>query len=110
MASYLGRKVTVVMDRPLGSKHPKYDLIYPINYGYIPHTLAGDGEEVDAYVIGEFEPLQQCTGYVVAIVKRKNDVEEKCVVCREKNKYTREQIMALIEFQERFFEIEIIMG
>ena len=58
----LGKKITILMDRPLGTKHPKHNFIYPINYGYIPNTLADDGEEVDAYVIGEFEPLESFEG------------------------------------------------
>ena len=109
MESYLGKQVMIVMDRPLGSKHPKHGFIYPVNYGYISGTVAGDGEEIDAYVIGEFEPLEKFEGYVIAIVERKNDVEDKLVVCKEKNKYTKEQIKALIEFQERFFDSIIIM-
>lgn len=39
-------------------------------------------------------------GYVVAIIKRTNDIEDKLVVCKELNKYNKEQIKALVEFQE----------
>lgn len=28
-----------------------------INYGYIEGTIAGDGKEIDVYVLGEFEPI-----------------------------------------------------
>lgn len=106
----LNKQVKVVMDRPLGSRHPKHGFYYPINYGYIPHTIAGDGEEIDAYVIGEFEPLEEFLGYVVAVIHREDDVEEKLVVCREIGKYTKQQIEALVEFQERFFKSKILMG
>lgn len=109
LTRYLDKWVEVVMDRPLGSRHPEYGWIYPINYGYIPGTRAGDGEEIDAYVIGEFEPLECMQGYVVAVVRRKNDVEDKLVVCKEQKKYSKEQIEALIAFQEKFFESEIIV-
>ena len=35
--SYLGKTVNIKIDRPIGSMHPKHpELIYPINYGYIP--------------------------------------------------------------------------
>lgn len=98
----------VVIDRPLGSKHPNHEIYYPINYGYIPNTVAGDGEEIDAYIIGEFVPLKRFSGYVVAIIDRKNDNEYKLVVCKEKNKYNIEQIKVLVEFQERFFNEEIL--
>ncbi len=105
---YLGKLVKVKMDRPLGSKHPKHNFIYSLNYGFIPNTTSGDGEEIDVYIIGEFEPLDTYEGYVVAIIKRINDVEDKLVVCKELNKYNKEQIKALVEFQERFFESTII--
>ena len=105
-----GEKVTVIIDRPLGSKHPKYDFIYPLNYGYIPGIIAGDGEEQDAYVIGEFEAIEKFEGYVIAVILREDDVEDKLVVCKELRKYTKQQIEALVEFQERFFQSSVIMG
>lgn len=110
MDNYLGTKVKVIMDRPLGSKHPQHGFVYPINYGYIPDTISGDGEELDVYVIGEFEPLEKFEGYVVAVIHRLNDNEDKLVVCRDKDKYSIEQIKALTEFQERFFQSEITTG
>lgn len=109
MDNYLGKLVKVKVDRPLGSKHPKHNFIYSLNYGFIPNTISGDGEEIDAYIIGEFEPLETYEGYVVAIIKRINDIEDKLVVCKELNKYNNEQIKALVEFQERFFESTIII-
>lgn len=96
------------MDRPLGSIHPKHKFIYSLNYGFIPHTTSGDGEEIDVYIIGEFEPLEMYEGYVVAIIKRTNDIEDKLVVCKELDKYSKKQIKALVEFQERFFKSAII--
>ena len=49
----LGKTVTVTIDRPLGSRHPRHpDLLYPINYGYIAGIMGGDGEEQDAYLLG----------------------------------------------------------
>jgi len=34
---FLNKEVKVIIDRPLGSKHPKFAFEYPINYGYIPY-------------------------------------------------------------------------
>ena len=34
---FLGQKVNVIIDRPLGSKHPKHGFTYEVNYGYIPN-------------------------------------------------------------------------
>ena len=102
---YLGKIVTVKMDRPFGSKHPKKGFIYPINYGYIPNTISGDGEELDAYVLGVFEPVDDYTGKVIAIIHRTNDNDDKLIVSNKE--YTDDQIRALTEFQEQFFESEI---
>lgn len=105
---FLGKIVKVKMDRPMGSKHPKHGFIYPVNYGFIPNTISGDGEELDAYVLGEFKPLDEFEGKVIAIIHRTNDDDDKLVVCNENREFTNEQIDALTEFQERFFEHEII--
>ena len=106
--NYLGKIVKVVMDRPLGTKHPKHGFIYPVNYGYIPNTISGDGEELDAYVLGEHEPLNEFTGKVVAIIHRTNDNDDKLVVMKDGRNYTDEQIRALTEFQEQWFESVIL--
>jgi len=105
---FLGKEVYVVMDRPLGSKHPKYGYVYPVNYGYIPNTISGDGKERDVYVLGEFKPLENFTGIVKAILHRTNDNDDKLIVMSKEKNYTEAQIRALLEFQERYFESEII--
>ena len=105
---FLGKKVKVVMDRPMGSKHPKWNFIYPINYGYVPNTISGDGEELDAYIVGIFEPLKEYEGKCIAAIHRLDDDDDKLVIAPEEKIYTKQQIEALVEFQERFFEYEII--
>ena len=49
---YLGKDVSIIIDRPLGSKHPKHGFVYRVNYGYVPGTQSADGEELDAYYLG----------------------------------------------------------
>ena len=105
---FLNKNVTVIIDRPLGSKHPKHGFYYPVNYGFIPNTISGDGEELDAYVLGEFEPVKTYNGKVIAIIKRTNDNDDKLIVSNKP--YTTKQIEALTEFQERFFKHIIING
>ena len=105
---FLGKKVKVKMDRPLGTKHKNYDWLYPVNYGYIENTVSGDGEELDVYVLGVFEPRKEYEGIVRAYIRRTNDNDDKLIVTPEDKDYTDDQIRALTEFQERFFESEII--
>jgi len=101
---YLNKKVTVKIDRPMGSKHPKWGSIYPINYGFIPDTKAPDGEEIDAYILGIFEPKKEFTGKCIAVVKRVDDDDDKLVVVPKDKNYSDEQIESLIEFQEKYFD------
>lgn len=108
MLNYLGQDVKVIIERPLGTWHSEHNFYYPINYGYIPNTFADDGKEIDAYVLGEFKPITSYEGKVIAIIHRKDDNEDKLVVASKINSYSKEQIYALIEFKERFFDVEII--
>ncbi len=105
---YIGKTLKVEIDRPFGSKHPKHGFIYPVNYGFIPNTVSGDGEEIDAYVLGVFEPIKEFDGVCIAIIHRTNDDDDKLVVVPEEKEYSDDQIDALIEFQERYFEHIII--
>ena len=106
----IGSSVTVTIDRPLGSAHPKYpDMVYPVNDGYVKGVMAADGEEQDAYVIGVKEAVKEFTGILIAIVHRMNDVEDKWVVAPVGRSFTKEEIARQVAFQEKYFQIEIFM-
>ena len=105
---FLGQNVTVKMDRPLGSKHPKHGFTYTVNYGYIPGTISGDGEELDAYVLNVDVPLDTFTGKCVAIIHRTNDNDDKLVVIPNNTAITTAEIERRTAFQEQWFKHEII--
>lgn len=106
----IGTTVTVTVDRPLESYHPEYkDMYYPINYGYIEGVMAPDGEEQDAYILGVNEPVKKFTGKIIAIVRRKDDIEEKWVVVPDGVTFSKEEIRRQIHFQEQYFDSEIVM-
>lgn len=106
----LGKNTTVIVDRPLGSTHPKHkNIIYPMNYGHINGIIAPDGEEQDAYILGADAPLKEFSGQVIAIIHRLNDVEDKWIVVPEGYTVTKEEIIKATFFQEQYFNIEIIM-
>jgi len=107
---YIGKVVSVTVDREMGSKHPKHGFIYPVNYGYIEGTKSADGEELDVYILGVFEPLKTFTGKVIAVIQREDDNDPKLIVVPESVEYSNEVIMALTEFQERFFKSNIERG
>ena len=106
----IGNVVKVVIDRPLGTYHPKHkDIYYTVNYGYIPNVMAPDGEEQDAYILGVDEPVSEFVGKVIAIIHRVDDVEDKWVVAPENVTFTKEGIMQKVAFQEQYFKTEIRM-
>lgn len=104
------KTVTVIIDRPLGSCHPDYpNTYYPINYGYIEGTMAADGEEQDAYVLGVSEPISKFKGKVIAVIKREDDIEQKLVVVPDGVSFTKEEIENLTYFQEKYFTSKIVL-
>ncbi len=104
----IGDIVTVIVDRPIGSYHPKYkEMYYPINYGYVEGITAPDGEEQDAYILGVNIPVKEYTGKIIAIIHRYNDIEEKWVIAPENMNFTIEEIKEQVDFQEQYFQFEI---
>ncbi len=72
--------INVIVEVPMGSQPVKYEMdkesgalfvdrfihtamFYPCNYGFIPHTLSGDGDPADVLVLSQF-PVQ--AGSVIA--------------------------------------------
>jgi len=105
---YIGKVLHIIIDRPMGSRHPRHGFIYPINYGYLPGDISGDGEELDAYVLGVFEPLAEFDGECIAVLHRTDDVDNKLIVVPAGMQYSDDQICALTEFQERWFNSVIL--
>lgn len=100
--SLLGKTVHVEVDRPIGYVHG--DIVYPVNYGYIPGIMAGDGEEQDAYILGVAKPLSAFDGQVIGAIRRKNDCEDKLVVAPEGTVLHQGQIAQAVHFQEQYFD------
>ena len=107
--SYLGKTVTIKIDRPVGYIHNKenYSLTYPINYGYIPDVIGGDGEELDVYLLGVKEPVKEYECEIIAIAHRHNDVEDKLVGAPIGIKFSRDEIENAIRFQEQYYDNEV---
>lgn len=88
---FLGKEVSIEIDRPLGTRHPKH--------GFIPNTISGDGEKLDAYLVGEFEPVEKSNGKVIVIIHRTNDDDDKLIVSKDGKDYSDDAIRASTEFQ-----------
>ena len=105
---YIGNTVKVKIDRPLNSKHPKHGFVYSVNYGFVPNTISGDGEELDCYVLGINKKLESFEGKCIAVIHRTNDNDDKLIIVEEGKNYTDEEIREFTNFQEQYFESEII--
>ena len=108
--SYLGKTVHIGIDRPIGYVHHKKDrtLVYPINYGYIPNVLGGDGEELDVYLLGVDEPVSAYTCRIVGIAYRENDVEDKLIGAPDGLALSAEEMAAAIHFQEQYYRTRVV--
>lgn len=108
--SIIGKKVHCVVDRPMNSYHPeKKNIFYPINYGYVEGIIGGDGEEQDVYIFDIDKPIKSIDAYVIGIIHRTNDNEDKWVVSPKKRKITEDEIREKTNFMEQWFESEIII-
>lgn len=107
--SYLGKTVRIGIDRPIGYVHVKGQktLHYPINYGYIPGVLGGDGEELDVYLLGVGHPVEEYDCHIIGIVHREDDVEDKLIAAPIGQTFTKEEMAEAIRFQEKYYNTYI---
>ena len=109
LIALIGQEVTIYIDRPIGTRHPKYkDIVYPINYGYIKEIIAADNEYQDAYLIGVEETVEVYKGKVYAIIERENDNEDKLIIVPKNMGFSIEEIKEKIDFQEKYFRYKIV--
>ena len=106
--SFLGKRVTIKIDRPAGSVHPRFpDLVYPVNYGSIPDVPGGDGEDLDVYLLGVGTPVREYTARIIGIIHRRDDAEDKLVAAPEGIRFTKEEVAEKVAFQEQYFDTEM---
>lgn len=107
--SWMGKTVTVTIDRPVGFHHVTkgVHLHYTVNYGFLPGVVGGDGEEQDVYVLGVSEPLETFTGTIIGAVRRKDDNEDKLIAAHSHMPFTSEQIREAVHFVEKYFDSQV---
>jgi F420 biosynthesis protein FbiB-like protein len=82
----LVRTSLVAIDRPKGSRHPRYpDFVQPLDYGYLEGTSGGDGAGVDVW-LGSLKPAH-LDAVLLTVDLYKRDVEVKLLLgCDEQEK------------------------
>lgn len=105
---FLNKEVSVTIDRVIGSVHPIYNYIFPVNYGYIPETKAADKYEMDAYVLGVDGPVSTFSGRCIAYLERIEEDNDRLIVVPNGVEMTNEQIRDAVNFQEQFSPYKIV--
>ncbi len=103
---FLGKKVEIIIDQAFGTIYE--GAIYSLNYGYVPGTIAPDGEGLDAYFLDSKEPLKKAEGVCIAIIHRLEDDDDKLILAKEGAEYSDSEIEELVNFREKYFKHIII--
>ncbi|MBT3230453.1 inorganic pyrophosphatase [Candidatus Uhrbacteria bacterium] len=107
--TFLGKRVELEFDQQVGSSYEPHKIdSYPINYGFVPGTLAPDGDPLDAYLLSVYEPLEKAEGVCIAIIHRRDDDDDKLVVVPEGAELTDEEIMNQVSFQEHLYDSVVV--
>ncbi len=103
---YLGKKVAIIIDQAYGTEYK--GTRYEANYGYIPNTIAPDGEGLDVYFLGPKEPLEQAQGICIAVIHRLEDDDDKLILVPEGVALSDQEIENAVNFREQFFKHVIV--
>ncbi len=98
---YLGKRVKILIDQPYGTEYE--GTIYQLNYGYVPGTVAPDGQGLDAYYLSATEPMSEVTGECIAIIHRLMDDDDKLILVKEGIQLSDEEIEKAVYFRERYY-------
>ena len=97
----------VIIDRPKGSSHPRYPVIYPLDYGYLENTTSSDGDGIDVW-LGSLNTVMNMggektlTGILCTFDTLKRDVEIKLLIeCSEKD------IQVIRDFHKEMYTLYI---
>jgi len=66
--------------------------------------MGKEGKELDAYILGLSNSLEEYSGMCVAVIQRTNDTDDKLMVAPEGISITDPEIEAGTRFQEQYFE------
>ncbi len=71
----------IVIDRPKGSVHPRFPIIYEVDYGYLDNTASMDGAGIDVWVGSD---VKNIIGVICTVDLVKRDSEIKLLIgCNE---------------------------
>lgn len=107
LRSFIGKTVTIHVDRPYGSIRGKNrHAVYPINCGRVaaPNFFGG---ELGAYLLGVDVPVREFTGVVIGVVIHRTDNKDKIIVAPSKCLMNQAEITEKIYFKEKYYQFDI---
>jgi hypothetical protein len=102
---YLGKSISVLVDRPIGSKD--FGCVFPVNCGFIPINFYGKYVEMTTYILGVETPLHIYKGVAKAVIHRLDEDKDFLVVMPKEVEMTDQQIRQKVSFQEQNHKFEI---
>lgn len=106
--------VSVKIDHPLGSTdEDNPSVVYPINCGYVDvdkHVGFSDFNRQPVYLLGVDVAVDEYTGVLIAVARRRDDSGTVWIVAPENITYTIQQIEEMIYFEEQYYDsfVEIV--
>lgn len=106
--------VAVKVDHPLGSTdEDSPSVVYPINVGYVINDKDLEFKPVTddqrVYLVGVDVAVDEYSGVLIAVARRRDDSGTVWVVAPENILYTKQQIEEMIYFKEQYYDSFIEM-
>lgn len=105
----IDKTVTVKIDHPIGSQAENGKFAYLTHFGHCEADEKLETQNLECYVLGAFDDMEAFTGKCRGLVRRVEDNHYILIVTPENKTYSYEQIQALTEYQERFYDSKIVM-
>lgn len=103
--------VSVKVDHPLGSTDDDNPSeVYPINVGYVYKDKNLELDRQPVYLLGVDVAVDEYSGVLIAVARRRDDSENVWIVAPENISYTKQQIEEMVYFREQYYDsfIEIV--
>jgi inorganic pyrophosphatase len=75
--------------------------VHELDYGFVPGTCSPDGDPIEVCVIDADTPLDRCDAEVVALIRRRDGVEDQLVAPVGSADWSPAHIAARAYFQQR---------
>ncbi|QQE10428.1 inorganic pyrophosphatase [Planctomycetota bacterium] len=105
---FIGRRVKVLVDRPLGSTDPTFGYTYPVNCGHVLEESDCSSSNLDVYVLGLCDPINAFEGDCIAVIHSEDATQNKLVIVPAGAMLSDEAIIEGVQFKERHNQPQVV--